>query len=324
MPTFDAPASDSVPSIREFTSQIRMSLRHSIFHLMPTQQHEVLVEMFRSRPILAAGLLTDAFGISLPEYADARTGSSDYTDVGPNEFRGDVALVCTDSAGVAVAGIVLEVQLGRDRSRQWAWPVYVCTLRARLQCPVFLMIVTPDAQVAAWCRRPIELGHPGLVLRPLVLGPDVVPAVTDLDEARALPERAVLSTLAHADGPEADRVFEALLAGLQSTDDERAKMYYDLVVAALSKTARHRLEELMTSTFKYEYQSDFARKYVAQGRDEGRTEEAVRAFFLVLEARGIDIPARTRAEIAGCTDLDQLESWTRKAATAESANDLFD
>ncbi|MFR9767257.1 hypothetical protein ACL03I_02755 [Nocardia sp. SC052] len=96
-----------------------------------------------------------------------------------------------------------------------------------------------------------------------------------------------------------------------------------LVVAALSKTARHRLEELMTSTFKYEYQSDFARKYVAQGRDEGRTEEAVRALLLVLEARGIVVGQKTRAEITGCTDLDRLESWTRKAATAESENDLF-
>ncbi|MEV6253638.1 MULTISPECIES: hypothetical protein [unclassified Nocardia] len=83
----------------------------------------------------------------------------------------------------------------------------------------------------------------------------------------------------------------------------------------------------MTSTFKYEYQSDFARKYVAQGRDEGRTEgrteEAVRALLLVLEARGIVVGQKTRAEITGCTDLDRLESWTRKAATAESENDLF-
>ncbi|WP_330229331.1 hypothetical protein OHA40_25085 [Nocardia sp. NBC_00508] len=287
---------------------------------MPTQQHEVLVEMFRSQPHLAAGLITDAFGIPLPAYAQVRAASCDFTDVGPNEFRGDTALVLTDASGTAVVGIVLEVQLGRDRSRQWAWPVYVSTLRARLECPVFLMVVSPDARVATWCRKPIEFGHPGLVLRPLVLGPDVVPTVTDLGEARTLPERAVLSALAHADGPDADRVFEAFLAGLQSTDDERAKMYYDLVVAALSKTARHRLEELMTSTFKYDYQSDFARKYVAQGR----AEEAVRTLLMVLEARGIAVPDKTRAEIISCTDLDRLESWTRKAATAESENDLFD
>jgi hypothetical protein len=27
---------------------------------------------------------------------------------------------------------------------------------------------------------------------------------------------------------------------------------------------------------------------------------------------------------AGCTDLDQLETWVRRAATATSANDLFE
>ncbi|WP_051022809.1 hypothetical protein [Nocardia pneumoniae] len=290
---------------------------------MPTQQHEVLVEMFRTQPTLAAGLLTDAFGIPLPAYAGARTASSDFTDVAPNEFRGDTALVLTDGNGAAVTGIVLEVQLGRDRSRQWAWPLYVSTLRARLECPVFLMVVSPNARVATWCRKPIEIGHPGLILRPLVLGPDVVPAVTDPEEARALPERAVLSTLAHADGPDADRVFEAFLAGLESTDDEHVKMYYDLGVAALSKTARHRLEELMTSAFKYEYQSDFARKYVAQGRDEGRAEEAARLLLMALDARGITIADTTRAEIDRCTDLDQLESWARKAITAESENEVF-
>lgn len=41
----------------------------------------------------------------------------------------------------------------------------------------------------------------------------------------------------------------------------------------------------MTSS-KYEYQSDFMRRYVSQGRVEGRAEgEAA-----VLDARGIDIP----------------------------------
>ncbi len=79
----------------------------------------------------------------------------------------------------------------------------------------------------------------------------------------------------------------------------------------------------MTSAFKYEYQSDFARKYVAQGRDEGRAEEAARLLLMALDARGITIADTTRAEIDRCTDLDQLESWARKAITAESENEVF-
>ncbi|MBF6296462.1 hypothetical protein IU459_02770 [Nocardia amamiensis] len=83
----------------------------------------------------------------------------------------------------------------------------------------------------------------------------------------------------------------------------------------------------MTSAFKYEYQSDFARKYVAQGRDEGRAEgraeEAARLLLMALDARGITIADHVRVKIAGCMNIDQLESWIRKAATAESEDEAF-
>jgi hypothetical protein len=66
----------------------------------------------------------------------------------------------------------------------WPWPVYVVNTRARLRCPVALLVVCPDAGIAAWCAAPMETGHQGFVLRPLVLGPDRVPVVTDVDLAR--------------------------------------------------------------------------------------------------------------------------------------------
>ncbi|MFC7479935.1 hypothetical protein ACFQX7_07655 [Luedemannella flava] len=43
----------------------------------------------------------------------------------------------------------------------------------------------------------------------------------------------------------------------------------------------------------------------------------------VLEARGIDVPATARDRIADCTDLDQLDTWIRRAATATTADELF-
>ena len=45
---------------------------------------------------------------------------------------------------------------------------------------------------------------------------------------------------------------------------------------------------------------------------------------MVLDARDIDVPVDARARITGCTDLDQLETWVRRAAIATSVNDLFD
>lgn len=112
--------------------------------------------------------------------------------------------------------------------------MYLATLRARLRTPETLLGLCPSTRVAQWCGQPIDLGHPGWHLRPLVVDPGQVPAVTDPAEAGRSPELAVLSALAHSEGPERDKV--------------------------LPEAARHHLEELMTAGT-YEYRSDFARKY---------------------------------------------------------------
>ena len=63
----------------------------------------------------------------------------------------------------------------------------------------------------------------------------------------------------------------------------------------------------------YEYKSDFARKYVAQGRAEGRAEEAARALLTVLRARGIAVPDAVRERIQAQKDPERLERWLEKA-----------
>jgi len=70
----------------------------------------------------------------------------------------------------------------------------------------------------------------------------------------------------------------------------------------------------------YGYQSDFARRYYADGKVDG---EAM-AVLAVLDARGIEVPDPVHKDIAECTDHDQLETWIRRAATANKVQDLFD
>src|SRR5690606_35500173 len=117
--------------------------------------------------------------------------------------------------------------------------------------------------------------------------------------------------------PEREKIFVAMLEALRSVDAQHATLYHDVVFAALPAVARHHLEKLMTTT--YEYQSDFVRKYVHQGRAEGE----VAALLTVLSARGIDVPAVAVARIAACADADQLDAWIRRAAAATSVADLF-
>ncbi len=64
----------------------------------------------------------------------------------------------------------------------------------------------------------------------------------------------------------------------------------------------------------YEYQSDFAKKYVAQGR----AEEAARAVLTVLRVRGIAVPDAVRERILAQKDPERLERWLEKAAVAVS------
>ncbi|MEV0549511.1 hypothetical protein OG308_08725 [Nocardia salmonicida] len=209
--------------------------------------------------------------------------------------------------------------------RRWKWPVYLTTLRSRLCCPVVLLVVTPSRKVAKWAEQPIELDTVGSVIQPLVLGPDRFPVVTDPDEARRRPERATLSAIAHGAGPHMEEVLAAFLAGLMKTDDEHAKMYLDLVDDALTVSASRRLEELMEST--PQYRGRIATKYVAkgreEGREEGRTENAAHAVLTVLTARGLELSAAQRAQLAACSDFGQLDAWLTQAVTVTSTDELF-
>lgn len=303
-----------------------MSVGVSSVPVVLSSLHEALVQLFRHRPSLAAELLTDPFEMRLPPWEQVRLDSGELTDLAPTEYRAD-AVVTLCAGGTPVLAVVVEAQLGRAGGKRWSWPVYLTTLRARLHCPTVLLVICPDAGTAGWCATPIDLGHPGWVLVPLVMGPDRVPVVTDVEQARSVPELAVLSALAHGADPGREKVLHALLAGLAAVDEEHASMYSDVVFAALPAAARRQLEALM-STGTYEYQSEFVRRYIYQGRAEGRAEgEAkgeAKAVLAVLAARGIEVPGDARARITECTDLDQLDTWVRRAVTAESVQDLFD
>lgn len=288
---------------------------------MPSHLHEVLIELFHRRPALAAELLAASLDVPVPAYQRARLESCELTDLAPTEYRADTVVVLTDDSGPVFA-VVVEVQLGRDGDKRWSWPVYLTTLRARLRCPTVLLVLCPSTALAEWCATAIPLGQPGLVMRPLAIGPDRVPIVTDPDEASTSPELAVLSAMAHGTHPDREKILNALLAGLRTVEDDRASLYADVVLAALPAAARAHLEELM-KTGTYEYQSDFARRYFSQGRAEGEASGEAKALLAVLATRGVDVPESARQRITACTDPELLEAWVRRAVTTTDIDELF-
>ena len=70
----------------------------------------------------------------------------------------------------------------------------------------------------------------------------------------------------------------------------------------------------------YEYQSDFAKKYVAQGR----AEAAAHALLTVLRARGLTVPDAARERILSQKDPERLERWLEKAIVAASVAAVLD
>ncbi|HEY2291930.1 MAG TPA: hypothetical protein VGM86_14620 [Thermoanaerobaculia bacterium] len=287
---------------------------------MPSMAHEILVDLFKNRPSLAAELLIEVLGISLPDYTEARIASADLTEIQPAEYRADIVVILFYN-GNPIRVVIVEVQLTADPKKRLSWPAYVTVARAVHGCPAALLVVAPDPAVAGWCAEPIETGLPGFVLRPPVLHRTAVPVVTDPGEAARRPELGVLSAIAHGETEQGATIAAAVLPAIRGLDDDRVKLYYDLVYNSLNKAARRALEAIMKG---YEYQSDFAKKYVAQGRAEGRAEEAANAVLTVLQARGLTVPEAVREHILSQKDLERLERWLKKAAVAASVSAVLD
>jgi hypothetical protein len=201
----------------------------------------------------------------------------------------------------------------------------VTAARAVHECPASLLIVAPDPAVAAWCAEPIEIGIPSFVLRPMVLGREQVPVVTAPAEAARRPELGVLSAMAHGESECGTAIAAAVLPAIAGLGEERARLYVDLVLTSLNDAARRTLEAMMKG---YEYQSDFAKKYYGQGRDDGLAEgEALgeaRALLAALRGRGIPVPDAAREQILAERDLDRLERWVERASVASSLADVLD
>jgi hypothetical protein len=298
-----------------------LSYTSSSLHPMPSPRHEAAAQMLHDAPSVILTLLSAGLGVSLPAHDDLRVESANLPDLIPTEYRAN-AVVTLRLTDLPVLSVVVEVQLRHDPAKNWVWPVYLANLRARQRCPVLLLVLCLTERTARACARPIDLGHPGWVLTPLVAGPTHIPTVTDPSQARLEPAMAVLSALAH---PDREDVLSALPQAFLPLGTNDFDQYYRLVEAALPSAARRYLEDLVATT--YQYKSEFARKHVNQGRAEGRVEGQVEgraeAVIEILDARRVKMSDDDRTRITACQDIEQLTTWIRRAATADSVDDLF-
>ena len=123
------------------------------------------------------------------------------------------------------------------------------------------------------------------------------------------------------DIPLAARIASAAILASADIDVERSRLYLDLILISLSQNAPEAFEATMNS-LGYEYQSDFARRYVAQGKAEGRMEIILK----LLALRFGPLTEAVQARVRGAQDA-QLDAVAERMLTAktleEAVSQLF-
>ena len=288
---------------------------------MPTLTHESILLLLDNRPALAVELLEVALGRPLEPYEQIQPTDSGLPQVVSTEYQADrVLLLRRDKP---VFAIVVEVQRNRDPRKRYTWPVYCSSFRAKHECPCCVLVIATDPSIAAWAAHPIELGQPESAFRPLVIGPEGIPLVITVEEARRAPELAVLSVQAHGAGEHGLAVTLAALEAATDLDRERSMLYCDLIWLAAGDAVKKTLEDQMERA-EYQYQSDFAKKYIAEGKAEGKAEGRAEAIVRILQRRSVALSSEQRQRILACADLTLLDTWLDRAAVAETAADVFD
>ncbi|WP_437644282.1 hypothetical protein [Sorangium sp. So ce362] len=304
---------------------------------MPTLEHNALVEMFREHPELAPRWLATLFHVEVPPHASVAVVESSLDQLLPVEFRADLVLELRAASGALVLAIVIEVQRDVDPDKRFSWPTYVTVVRARKRCGTIVLVVAPDAGVAAWAAENIDLGLGRGNVEPLVLGPAVVPEITEPADAENETELAVLSAVAHGNGPSGLTVVQAALAGLGRLDQAHAMVYFQLIWNGLREPMRQALEVLVMerqiegeATF-----PPFVQKLVDRGKLEGMREgelkgmregrlEGKRDTLLRLLARaGIVLTENESARIQACTDIATLDRWIDNVLGAKTATEVL-
>jgi hypothetical protein len=296
---------------------------------MPSLEHNGLIEMFRENPSLAPHFLSTLFHLDLPPHASVRVADSALDQMIPVEFRADLVLELLDHAGKPILAVVLEVQREKKPRKKYSWAVYVAVARAERECPAIVLVLAPDAEVAAWAAETIDLGLGFGSLQPLVLGPATVPVVTDRAIAQQEVELSVLSAMAHGNGPDGLAVLQAAFGALARLDVEHAAVYFQIIWNVLREPMQRALEALVM-----ERQAEgkaqfppFAQQLIdrgkVQGLREGKLEGLHEALLRLLARAGIALTEDDRARIQACDDAATLDRWIENVIGAKTVADVL-
>jgi hypothetical protein len=289
----------------------------------PGPLHEALRNLFAKTPELVQQFVLDH--LELP-YSSLSPVDSELSQSRVTELRPDAVLACPGEREPQ-AVVIVEVQLAADPRKRARWPQYVAAAYQRYGCPTELLVVTPSPRVERWASAAIVLGRSSAIV-PVVLGPSALPLLKP-DEIERRPVLALLSTLAHMTEPRRtdETAHHALwtFETLASWPGDAQGRLADILESSLSAAVRGRMEELMR-TEKYEYKSEFAKKYYAegleQGLERGQHQATVSMLLKLLERDFGPVCESDRQRIEQAT-LEQLQAYVDRALSAERIEDVL-
>ncbi|MFB7090823.1 hypothetical protein [Streptomyces sp. NPDC056296] len=301
---------------------------------MVTSTHEASHRLFQEHPEALAPVF-EALGLPPPSKENFDELSPDATEIRPLERRVDTVLRFAPDMGEHFL-LAVESQTKKDPDKARSWSYYVAYLCAKYDLPVVLVAVCRDRATAKWAMGPFECAvasWPTQTTRPIVLGPQTVPEVTDEATVARRPALAVLSAIVHSESRRAPAILEAVVRGLLSFEPDVTKYWFEMVEVGLESTpTRKHWRTLMQDVITHfpGHRTLFEEKYLegmadgkAEGKAEGEARGEAKGVLRVLEVRGLVITDAVRERIAACTDLTLLNDWLDRAGTVERAEDLF-
>ncbi|KOT38531.1 hypothetical protein ADK41_15540 [Streptomyces caelestis] len=325
---------------------------------MVSSPHEALHRIFRVDPGLFARLLPRA-GIRFPEHTAIEPLDTDLTEIRPLERRVDSVFrvrVAGEEGGFVLA---VEAQGKPEPDKHNSWTYYLAHLYAKYRLPPFLLVVCKDKATAAWAAEPIRVGrgfHTSMVVFPLVLGPGILPVITEADEAARDLGVAVFSALAYAKDPALTVILDALASGVADNADKSRSEgdtetgeggdvdrvdWAEIVEIGLGEGPGREYWRHLMATYTPNFpgsntiveeswlegrakgKEEGKAEGKAEGKEEGKAEGKAEDVLHILDVRGIEISDSVRERITGCTDLDVLGTWLDRSLSAERAEELF-
>lgn len=291
-----------------------------------SDEHAVLVELFRRHPGLAVALVERMPGVTIP--SGCRPCAVDAV-VELDPLVPDVIIELHDADGKPRLTIIVEAQRSIKKAKRRAWAACVWNEGYRRDCDCHILVVTTSRRVAAWAAAPIHCGASVTML--LVAGPDQIPVITDLDVARANPELAVLSASAHCNDPDGYLVVHAALAVLGDLPPAEARMYSHYIHRTLvTEAVRKFSEDLMQFNDLPEWKFDENGMPLSGYEvilkpmiNRALVEERSTTLLRLAQLRGIEVSEDLRERILTCDDAALLMTWIERAWTASSADEVF-